>query len=103
MTRRDELAKGPSGGAEEIEFVKGQASLRVGAAEIREFPGEFPHDLCINRFVDAGTNLNVAGVEANLPRVRWRNDDITTDEFAPVHVVSKRGRQQACSKARKAT
>src|SRR5712692_2474813 len=95
MTSGDELTKRPSGRSEGIESVQRQATLRVGASEIRKLPQEFFQDPWINRLVDARTNLNVAGVQANLPRVRWRNDDITTDEFAPVHVVAKSRRQQA--------
>src|SRR5712692_577255 len=95
MASGDELTKRPSGRSEGIESVQRQAAVRVGASEIRKLPQEFFQDPWINRLVDARTNLNVAGVQANLPHVRWRNDDITTDEFAPVHVVAKSRRQQA--------
>src|SRR3984893_10036614 len=95
MTSSDELTKRPSGRSEGIESIERQAALRVGASEIRKLPQKFLHDLWINRLVDARTNLNIAGVQANLPRVGRRNDNIATNKFAPVHVVAKRCRQQA--------
>src|SRR5207302_3907344 len=53
----------------------------------------------IHRLVHTGAHFNVAGVEPNLPGIRWGNDNVTTDELAPVHVVAKRGGKQADSVA----
>ena len=44
--------------------------------------------------VDARTNLDVAGIEANLPGIRGGNHNIPADEFAPVHVISECSRKQ---------
>src|SRR5437870_8644062 len=99
MTGGTELPKGPPGGAEEIKFLQRQTAFRIGALEIHEFPRKLVYNLRIHRLVHTGPHFNVAGVEPNLPGIRWGNDNVTTDELAPVHVVAKRGGKQADSVA----
>src|SRR5882762_8896292 len=94
VTRGDELPESPPGGAKGIKLCDTQTIFRVSAAEVGEFLQILYH-AGSNRFVDAWTHFDVAGVEANLPRVRRRNDDIAADEFAPVHVIAKCSGQQS--------
>src|SRR5579863_1295454 len=63
-------------------------------AEIGEFPGQLLDDLSVYGIVDARAHLYITDIEANLPRVRRRNHNIAPDQFAPVHVVAKRRREQ---------
>src|SRR5256886_13648186 len=39
--------------------------------------------------MDSIPDLYIAAVKASLPCIRWRDDDIATDEFTPVHVIAK--------------
>src|SRR5713226_1069787 len=94
-TRGDELAESSAGWWERIELFNREPPLLVSAAEIRELLREFLHNLGLDGLVDSWPDLDIAGIKAHLPGVRGRDDDIAADEFAPVHVVAKGGREQA--------
>src|SRR5271165_2294851 len=93
----NELAESPASGAERIEFFDRQSIVDIGAPEIDELPGELLHNSWLDRLVDARTDLDIAGIVAKLPCVRRRNDDITANKLAPVHVIAKRRREQSDS------
>ena len=80
-----------------IELGDREAAFGIGAAEVSELSGQFLDDMGFDGLVDAGTRLDVARVESNLPGIGRRDYDVTTDEFAPVHVIAERGREQANS------
>src|ERR1700733_11226741 len=94
MTGRNELAKRAPGWAERIKFLDRQAPLSAGTPEVVEFSSEFALDLLPHRFINPRANHDVARVESHLPRVRRGNDQISSNELAPVHVVAKSSRQQ---------
>src|ERR1700674_2383436 len=94
MTCGDELAERPAAGTECIELFDREALLVVSPPEIGEFLGQLLNDSPIDRIIDAVGDLYVAGIEADLPRVRWRNDNVAADQLAPVHGIAKgRGKQ----------
>src|SRR5882724_5240880 len=95
VTRGDELPESPPGGAKGIKLCDTQTVFRVCATEVGELFLQILYHACSNRLVDPWTHFDVAGVEANLPRVRRRNDHIAADEFAPVHVIAKCSGQQS--------
>src|ERR1700730_15408984 len=99
MAGGDELAKCPPGRTERIKLFDREAAFGTRAAKVGKLSRQFLDNLRMHRLVDSWTNFDVAGIEANLPRVRRRNDDLTPDQFAPVHVISKRGRKQPNSVA----
>src|SRR5579864_6955485 len=90
MAGRDELAKSPPSRAEGVELVQGEAVFSVGTLEIREFQQKLMHNFGIDRLVDPRDNLDITGIEANLPFVRRGNHDLSAYEFAPVHVIADR-------------
>src|SRR5579872_5737591 len=89
MAGCDELAKSPPGRAEGVELIHGEAVFGVGALEIREFHQKLIHNFGIDRLIDPRDDLNIARIEANLPFVRRRDHDLSTYEFAPVHVIAE--------------
>src|SRR5580658_3011654 len=93
-TSGNELAQSSPGRTERIEFFDGQTAVAIGSAKIRKFLEERIHDMCRNGIVDSWTNLYIAGVEANLPGMGRRDDHISANELAPMHVVAKGGREQ---------
>src|ERR1700720_2943540 len=70
MASSNELAQRAASRAKRIKFLDRQAAFGVGTSEVCELPVQFVDDLGINRIVNATANLNVAGVEAHLPRIR---------------------------------
>src|ERR1700757_223116 len=99
MTGSDELAERSASRCEGVEFVAAQAALVRCATEIDELSRELIDNVWIHRLIDAGAHLDIAGVEADLPGVGRRDDDVATDQFAPMHVVAKRRREQPDSVA----
>src|SRR5277367_708417 len=70
-TRGDKLTESASAGREGIELFDRDAPLGVSTPEIGKFLRQFLNDSPVYRIVDARTDLDVTGVEADLPRVRW--------------------------------
>src|SRR5215469_8863957 len=99
MTSGDKLAECPPGGRKGIELLDCQPVFRVGAAEVGEFPLETIDHLGIDRIVDAWPNIDIAGVKTNLPRVGWRDYNLSTDKLAPMHMIAKGSRKQTDSVA----
>lgn len=65
--RGDELTKSAAGWSKRIEFINGNAALGICTPEIRNLLRKLSNNPGLDRIVDARTNLNVAGIETNLP------------------------------------
>lgn len=97
MTWADELAKTPPGRREGIEFLERESTVGIRAPEVRKLSRKL---LCqawvkVNRFFDAGTDLDMARIQANLPGMRRRNDNLAANELAPVQYDCERLRRAA--------
>ena len=91
--RRDELAEGPDGRPKRVEFVDRHPLGLVGPPEVGD-RHQLVENLGGDGIVDPWPNLDRRGVEANLPRVGHRQDDVPADELRPVEVVAVRRGEQ---------
>src|SRR5215469_8895855 len=95
MAGGDELAERAACCPERIEPFHRNSTLRMRPSEIRQLPREFFDNSRFNRFVYPRTHFDIAVIEANLPGIGRRNDDIAANEFAPVHMIAEGCREQA--------
>src|ERR1700722_10330769 len=88
------LPQGPYRRPEGVELADRQALLVVGASEVRKLLQQFFNNLRPHRFVDPRSHADVAGIKTDLPLVGGRDDYVASNKFAPLHMISKRGREQ---------
>src|SRR5204863_6546959 len=94
--RSSELPQSSQSSAEGVELVDREPAFGIRSAEVGEPLQQVLNHARCDRLMDAWDNLDITCVIALLPGVWWRDYDISADEFAPVHVISERCREQAC-------
>src|ERR1700730_8245017 len=94
MAGRDELAQSPSCWTERVELIDRETVFGVRAMEIRKFQQKRIHDFGIDGIVDSWNNLDITRIEAHLPLVGRRDHDVSSDEFAPMHMITEGCREQ---------
>ena len=95
VARGEELTQRAARRSERIELVDSQAVQIVGAPEIGEASIQIVDNRGIDGPVDPRRDRDVARRKAFLPRARRRDHDVAADQFAPMHVIAERRRQQA--------
>jgi hypothetical protein len=78
-------------GGNQIKLLGSETVLGAASAEISELPGELSDNVWVHGLLDAMQDLNITSIEADLPRVWRRDDDIASDELAALHVIAKCG------------
>src|SRR5262249_61326076 len=63
-------------------------------ANIEIFSGKFLYVFRGDSVIDAASHFDVARVETELPGIWRRDDDVATDELAPMHVITEGRREQ---------
>src|SRR5580692_7758388 len=96
MASGNELAKRAPRWRKKIELFYRKALLSAGAPVIRKFLRQFGFNLLAYRFINPRTDFNVTSVEPHLPGKRGRNDHISADKLAPMHVVAESRRASEC-------
>ena len=89
MTSPNELAEGTDGWWKSVEVCRGDAIFVIGTGEVGKSLKELVCDLGVYGCGDAVFYPHIACIEAFLPAARRRNDNVSANEFAPVHVVAK--------------
>src|SRR4026207_1037163 len=95
MTRIGELSDRPHSRYAAADFRRGEPVRLVRPPEIDELSEKLIDNGLRDRRVDPRLHPDVAGVETLLPGLWRRDPPISADQFAPVHVIAERGREQA--------
>jgi hypothetical protein len=67
-----------------IEFDRLNYTFWIGTHEVRELFRKLMADFRTNWIIRPTPDFDVAGDKAKLPRIRRRDDDVVSDQLAPV-------------------